>query len=101
MPLSVKTEGGVTTVTLSGEADHHGARAMMAALEDTVADLLPMHLTLDLSGLTFMDSSGIAVVVQTARKCHGCGGKLAVTGTPPQAQKVLTCAGIHRLVDIR
>ena len=47
-----------------------------------------------------MDSSGIAVVVQTARRCADCGGSLAVVNTPPQAKKVLATAGIHRLVDI-
>ena len=61
---------------------------------------LPFEFDLDLSGLEFMDSSGIAVVVQTARKCAAYGGLLAVSNTPPQAKNVLLTAGIHRLVDI-
>ena len=92
---------GCLRVWLSGELGHHEAISLMARLSALVEDHLPAVMVLDLSGLEFMDSSGIAVVVQTARKCQNCGGKLTVTGTPPQAQKVLTCAGIHRLVDIR
>ena len=92
---------GCLRVFLMGELGHHEAITLMSRLSALVDDHLPARMELDMEGLEFMDSSGIAVVVQTARKCHGCGGKLAVTGTPPQAQKVLTCAGIHRLVDIR
>lgn len=92
---------GCLRVWLSGELGHHEAISLMARLSALVEDHLPADMVLDLSGLEFMDSSGIAVVVQTARKCQNCGGKLTVAGTPPQAQKVLTCAGIHRLVDIR
>lgn len=92
---------GCLRVFLTGELGHHEAIALMGRLSALVDDHLPARTELDLEGLEFMDSSGIAVVVQTARKCQNCGGTLAVTGTPPQAKKVLTCAGIHRLVDIR
>ncbi|MBQ4578808.1 MAG: STAS domain-containing protein [Clostridia bacterium] len=103
MPVNVRYEAreGCLWVRLSGELGHHEAITLMARLSALVEDHLPARTELDLSGLEFMDSSGIAVVVQTARKCQNCGGKLTVTGTPPQAKKVLTCAGIHRLVDIR
>lgn len=101
MTIRYQTLEGVLHVFLEGELGHHEAIRLMARLSALVEDHLPARMELDLSGLEFMDSSGIAVVVQTARKCQSCGGRLTVTNTPPQAQKVLTCAGIHRLVDIR
>lgn len=101
MTIRYQTLEGVLHVFLEGELGHHEAIRLMARLSALVEDHLPARMELDLSGLEFMDSSGIAVVVQTARKCQSCGGRLTVTHTPPQAQKVLTCAGIHRLVDIR
>ena len=101
MNVQYENREGCLRVCLSGELGHHEAISLMARLSALVEDHLPARMVLDLSGLEFMDSSGIAVVVQTARKCQSCGGTLTVAGTPPQAQKVLTCAGIHRLVDIR
>ena len=101
MNVQYENREGCLRVFLSGELGHHEAISLMARLSALVEDHLPARMVLDLSGLEFMDSSGIAVVVQTARKCQSCGGALTVAGTPPQAQKVLTCAGIHRLVDIR
>ena len=101
MNVQYENREGCLRVCLAGELGHHEAISLMARLSALVEDHLPARMVLDLSGLEFMDSSGIAVVVQTARKCQSCGGALTVAGTPPQAQKVLTCAGIHRLVDIR
>jgi len=101
MTIGYETREGHLRVCLTGELGHHEAISLMSRLSALVEDHLPARMELDLSGLEFMDSSGIAVVVQTARKCQSCGGKLSVTNTPAQALKVLTCAGIHRLVDIR
>ena len=101
MTIQYQQQDGELQVFLSGELGHHEAIQLMGRLGTLLEQHLPARTVLDLAGLEFMDSSGIAVVVQTARKCQSCGGTLTVAGTPPQAQKVLTCAGIHRLVDIR
>ena len=100
MTLRYQTQDGILHVWLEGELGHHEAIRLMGRLSALVDDHLPVRLELDLSGLEFMDSSGIAVVVQTARKCAAYGGRLSVSNTPAQAKKVLLTAGIHRLVDI-
>ena len=100
MPVSVETRGGETAVFLSGEVDHHGARALMAALDDTIATLLPMRLILDLSGVTFMDSSGIAVLLRANRQMALHGGAVRVRAIPPQPRKVLDAAGLGRILTL-
>ncbi len=100
MTVRYQTRDGTLCVWLEGELGHHEAIRLMGRLSALVEDHLPARMELDLSGLAFMDSSGIAVVVQTARKCAAYGGRLVVTNIPAQAKKVLHTAGIHRLVDI-
>ena len=100
MTMQYQQQAGVLHISLSGELGHHEAIRLMGRIQELVEDHLPVRTLLDLSGLEFMDSSGIAVVVQTARRCKACGGQLQVINTPAQARKVLTCAGIHRMVDI-
>ena len=100
MPITVTNQGGSATISLVGEVDHHGAHAMMIQIEDNVSRLLPMHLTLDLSGVTFMDSSGIAVLLRALRQMEHLGGTLQVIGVPPQARRVLDAAGIGRLISL-
>ena len=100
MTMQYQLGEGVLHIFLTGELGHHEAIRLMGRIHVLVEDHLPVRTVLDLAGLEFMDSSGIAVVVQTARRCHSCGGQLQVINTPAQARKVLTCAGIHRMVDI-
>ena len=100
MPITLQTQPGGATITLAGEIDHHGARAMMAELEEAIATLLPRKLTLDLSGITFMDSSGIALLLRTHRHVTGYGGTLRVTNIPTQPRRVLDAAGVGRIITL-
>ena len=97
MPITIHPDPGAVTITLSGEIDHHGARTMMQELEEDISTLLPRNLTLDLSGITFMDSSGIAVLLRVQRQISHLGGTLRVTSIPTQPRKVLDAAGVGRL----
>lgn len=98
MPITVTNRDSALAIVLSGEIDHHGAREMMAQLTDAIATRLPTHLILDLSGVTFMDSSGIAVLLRALRQTQHIGGSLRVTNIPTQARRVLDAAGVGRLI---
>lgn len=100
MPITVNSQPGGAVITLSGEIDHHGARVLMQQLEDAIASALPLRLTLDLSGVTFMDSSGIAVLLRALRQMEQLGGSLRVTSIPVQARRVLDAAGVGRLITL-
>ena len=56
---------------------------------------------MDLSGVTFMDSSGIALILRTQQKMQLLDGSMLVCNVPSQARRVLDAAGIGRLVTIR
>lgn len=100
MPITVASKDSGLTITLSGEIDHHAARDMMAQLDQAIAERVPARLTLDLSGVTFMDSSGIAVLLRARRQLGHNGGVLRVANIPAQARRVLDAAGIGRLISL-
>lgn len=100
MPITVASKDSGLTITLSGEIDHHAARDMMAQLDQAIAERVPARLTLDLSGVTFMDSSGIAVLLRARRQLGHTGGVLRVANIPAQARRVLDAAGIGRLISL-
>ena len=85
-------------LTISGEVDHHGAGEIMREMERQVDAQLPRRLALDLSGVTFMDSSGIAVILRAFRRVGELGGQMTVRNVPAQAGKVLRAAGLERIV---
>lgn len=91
-------ENRILTAAVSGELDHHGAKTVMEELERRIDAALPRALTLDLTGLTFTDSSGIAVLLRTWRHMSRLGGTMKVIGTPRQADKVFRAAGLQRLI---
>ena len=100
MPVTVTSENRDLTAHLSGEIDHHGARAIMAELDALIADRLPRRLTLDLSGVNFMDSSGIAVLIRCKRRMDELGGVIRAVSIPTQPRRVLDAAGLGRLISL-
>ena len=86
---------------LKGELDHHGARDALRELELAIDAALPKKLVLDFSGVTFMDSSGIALILRAQQRMSLLDGSLLVRNVPQQARRVLDAAGIGRLVTIR
>ena len=61
---------------------------------------LPAKTFLDLGELTFMDSSGIAVVLRAKRRMEALSGSLMVINIPRQAARVLETAGLARYVNL-
>ena len=100
MDVISKDAGRELTLTLRGELDHHGAKDVMQRMELALDDALPIKLTLDFSGVSFMDSSGIAVVMRALKRMRAMGGSAAIKSVPPQAKKVFTAAGIFRIVPL-
>ena len=86
------------SIALSGEVDHHHARGMMVQVDREMDMALPRRVTLDLGGVTFMDSSGIAVVLRVYKRARELGGEVTVRDTPPHAAKVLLAAGLDKLM---
>ena len=101
MEMEAKSADRNLLLTLAGEIDHHGARGAMHEMELAVDAALPRKLVLDFSGVTFMDSSGIALILRAQQRMQLLDGSLLVCNVPPQARRVLDAAGIGRLVTIR
>ena len=98
MAVSCTAEDRDLSVSISGEVDHHRAKEIMTELERQIEAGLPRRLTLDLGGVTFMDSSGIAVLLRAHKRIGALGGAVLVRNIPPQAGKVLRSAGLDRIM---
>lgn len=88
------------TIALSGEIDHHGARSVLQSIADKIEQFMPKICILDFKSVTFMDSSGIAIVIHTYRRMTERQGILKLKRVPSQPKKVLEAAGMERLVTI-
>jgi anti-sigma B factor antagonist len=93
--ITTQTAGGITIAELTGELDIASA----PALRDQLLGLLrpgSSQLVIDLSRVSFCDASGLAVLVNTARRARLLGGFLHLAAVSPQADRVLNITGLHR-----
>lgn len=100
MEITSSCRDRLMTTRLQGELDHHGAKGLLEQLEREIDACLPRQLVLDFSAVSFMDSSGIAVVVRARRRMDALGGTVMLQNVPPQPRKVFEASGVTRLVKM-
>lgn len=100
MNLAMSYSSGRLMLYIGGELDHHEAGKIIVSIGELIDEYIPRECVLDLSGLSFMDSSGIAVIINALRKMKTLGGELSIENPPEQPKKVLSAAGIDRLVAV-
>ena len=91
---------GKLIVCLSGELDHHQAKYVINTVDELIDEYLPRDCVLDLSELSFMDSSGIAVIIRMSRRMNNLGGRVWIENPSKQPQRVIDASGIDRLVPV-
>lgn len=94
-------ENGKLTIALTGEIDHHCAKAYIQIISSKIEAYMPQVCVLDFHEVTFVDSSGIAVVINALRNMSQIEGKLLLSGISPQPMQVFRASGIDKLVEIR
>ncbi len=100
MSIEINVTGEVVTAYLSGEIDHHSAKQMREAIDTAVELNMPTLLILDFKDVSFMDSSGIGLVMGRYRNLVKTGAELHIVGAPPNIYKVLKLAGIEKLAKL-
>ena len=101
MRLTSYLENGRLTIALTGEIDHHCAKNYIQTIAAKIEAYTPEVCILDFSEVTFVDSSGIAVVINAMRSMTQIEGKLLLTGIASQPMRVFRASGIDKLVEIK
>ncbi len=100
MNISTSFSAGRLTIYLGGELDQHEARRASDCIAELVDEFLPRDCVLDLSALSFMDSSGIAVIVKANRHVKTIGGRLWVENAANQVLRVIDASGLDRMIPV-
>ncbi len=97
MVIRIETTSEGMIVWLSGELDHHAARQLRQQVDLAAERARPKVLRLDFGGVTFMDSSGIGLIMGRYRLMQLSGGSLVVTGASERLCRVMRLAGLDKL----
>lgn len=99
MELNATRKGQRVKVQLSGELDHHSAESVRGALDALISDPMVRELVLDMSGVVFMDSSGLGVILGRYRTLMERGGRLLLSGVPVPIDRIFRISGLYALVE--
>ena len=92
-------KGEILIAELLGEVDHHGAAKARADIDETMAGYGSIDIIFDFSKVTFMDSSGIGIILGRYRKLSASGGRVAITGCSAAIRNILNMAGVFSIID--
>ncbi len=87
-------------VHIGGEIDHHSAVKVRTEIDERIISERPGRVLLELSGVDFMDSSGLGLIMGRFALQKKCGGTLAVLDPSPAVMKMIKLAGMERMIGI-
>lgn len=85
---------------ISGDVDHHTAKGIRAQIDSEIEKYCPIQTVLDFSAVTFMDSSGIGLVMGRYKIMQEIGGSVIVQNPPVSIKKVMQLAGLDKIAAI-
>jgi len=100
MGVKIEKADGEVKAFLDGEIDQHCAVSIRNEIDLAVEACRPENLILDFGEVTFMDSSGIGLVMGRYQTMKSIGGRVSLQNTPVHIRKVMRLAGLDRFATI-
>ena len=85
---------------ISGEVDHHTAKSIRSEIDSNIESTNPEKVVLDFADVSFMDSSGIGLVMGRYKIMKSSGGTVSIQNPPVQIRKVMQLAGLDKIASI-
>lgn len=92
--------GSILSVRVRGEIDHHTAASIRQGIDGVLFEKRPKKLILDLSAVSFMDSSGLGLIMGRYSVMKELEGEMVVWNPSPETRSIMTLAGMERMVRI-
>lgn len=98
--MHITQTGDGMTAHLTGEIDHHSAAFMRSSIDAAFVRLKPKTLTLDFSGVTFMDSSGVGLALGRYKKTREQNCALILAGLSERDKRMMKLSGMQKMEGI-
>ena len=101
MNVTIESSGDLLIAYLIGEIDHHSSSVIREKIDNVISFKKPKHLILDFRNVTFMDSSGIGLVMGRYRLMQSLKGTVEVRSITAQTKKLMELSGLSRIVILK
>ncbi|MEE1007921.1 MAG: anti-sigma factor antagonist [Agathobacter sp.] len=82
------------------ELDHHMARQMSVEIDGLIDTMNIRNIIFDFKETSFMDSSGIGVIIGRCKKIHYLNGNIAAVNISNRIEKVFRAAGLYKIINV-
>ena len=100
LDLSITSQGSCAVVSVGGEVDLGTAHELSEAALEAMRSIGPT-LVLDLSGVTFMDSTGLKVLLAVHKRAELAGGRMVLAGANRSVTRVVSITGFDQTFAVR
>lgn len=100
MQINFEIKNKILIVMIEGELDHHTSMEIRDRIDKEMNRNKTKNLILDFTNLTFMDSSGIGVILGRYKNIQKRNGKLIIVNPNPQVIRIITISGLHKIVPV-
>ena len=97
--MEITNKGDFLIVMLSGEIDHHALKTLRGTIDAQLEHYTPRVLILDFEKVSFMDSSGIGLILGRKRIAESYGGRVVVRNTSGRVEKMIELAGLGSMIN--
>ncbi|WP_409301494.1 anti-sigma F factor antagonist [Peribacillus sp. SCS-155] len=98
--IGMEAKNSVLCIRLSGELDHHTAEELRKNATDAIEKYSIKHIILNLEELTFMDSSGIGVILGRYKQIKESQGEMVVCAISPSVKRLFEMSGLFKIIKI-
>jgi stage II sporulation protein AA (anti-sigma F factor antagonist) len=98
--LELKLIRNTLVVRIAGDMDMLVAEELRTQIDSRLDNNQVNNLIVNLEKVTFIDSSGLGVIIGRYKKVSAAGGKMYIAGVKPAIEKILFLSGINRLIPI-
>lgn len=99
MEVIFRISEDILIACIKGEVDHHSAAPLRNSIEKAMKAFECTNLILDFSGVGFMDSSGIGLVLGRYKKMQKSNGEICISGCSDYIEKILEMAGVFSIIQ--
>lgn len=98
--VNFDVKGNRLVARVSGDVDQHTCGALRRQIDRELDVCLPSVLELNMSGVSFMDSSGIGLIMGRYKKMDEGGGRLVLSGVRENCRRIVAMSGVTKILDI-